>query len=56
MNSEFFKEKKQQLVGEFNRNQQTIQQLTNRQQQIIGQLNLIQDFEKEKKETVEEKK
>jgi len=52
------KEKKQKLVDEFNRNQQIIQQLTQRQQQIIGQLNLIEELEKEEaeKEKSKEKK
>jgi len=42
-----FKTKKEQLVETFNKNQQTILQLSNAQQQIIGQLNLIDEKEKE---------
>jgi hypothetical protein len=34
-------------VAEFNKNQSIIQQLSQRQQQIIGQLNLIEELEKE---------
>ena len=50
-----FKEKKQNLVAEFNRNQQTIQQLSQRQQQILGQLNLIEELEKKEKQGKEKK-
>lgn len=39
--------KKQQLVDEYNKNQAQIQQLTSRQQQIIGQIQLIEETEKE---------
>ena len=51
-----FKTKKQNLVDEFNKNQQIIQQLSQRQQQIIGQLNLIEELEKEETEKSKEKK
>ena len=43
-------EKKKNLVAEFNRNQQTIQQLNNRNQQILGSLQIIENIEKEEKE------
>jgi len=44
-----FEEKKKNLVAEFNRNQQTIQQLNNRNQQILGSLQIIENIEKEEK-------
>ena len=50
------KEKREQLVAEYNRNNQTIQQLQARQHQIVGQLNLLEEIEREPKELKEEKK
>ncbi len=50
------KEKREQLVAEYNRNNQTIQQLQARQHQIVGQLTLLEEMEKEEKEEKEEKK
>ena len=43
------KEKKEKLVEEYNQNTQTLQQLTNRQQQIIGQIQLIEEIEEKDK-------
>jgi hypothetical protein len=54
-----FKQKKEALVAEFNRNQQIIQQLAQRNQQILGALQLIEDIEKTEeaeKEKSKEKK
>ena len=57
-----FKQKKEELVNEFNQNSQTLFQLQKRQNEIIGGLKIIEDIEKtgkeakEKKEKVEEKK
>jgi hypothetical protein len=42
--------RKQKLVEEFNRNQILIQQLSQRNQQILGQIQLIEELEKEDKE------
>jgi hypothetical protein len=43
-----YKEKKEILVTEYNQNQQTINQLAIRNQQILGKLQLIEELEKEK--------
>jgi len=43
------KQKKQQLVDEFNKNQRIIQQLTQRNQRILGALELIQEQEQKNK-------
>lgn len=51
-----YQKRKQELINEFNSNQQTLNQLQQRQLQIIGQLNLIEELEKEEKEKVEKKK
>jgi len=51
-----YKIKKQEFVAEFNRNQQTIQQLAQRNQQILGALNLIAEIEKTEKEEAEKSK
>lgn len=45
-----YKTKKQELVDEFNKNQQLIQQLSNRNQQIAGQIQLLTDIENESKQ------
>ena len=57
-----YKERKKQLVGEFNvsqqniaRFQQQIAQLGNRQVQIQGQLTLIDELEKEKQQVSQTK-
>jgi len=42
-------ERKKKLVEEFNRNQQSIQQLTQRNQQLLGQLQIIEELEQENK-------
>jgi len=41
------KEEKENLISEFNRNQQVLAQLQARQQQILGQINLIERLEQE---------
>lgn len=51
-----FKERKQKLVNEFNQNQQTLFQLSKRQDQIIGALRLIEDIEKTEKEAEKKEK
>jgi mannose/fructose/N-acetylgalactosamine-specific phosphotransferase system component IID len=53
---EDFKKKKEELVEEFNRNQQMINQLSARQQQIIGVLNFIEELEKKEKEVKDKNK
>jgi hypothetical protein len=50
---EDFKKKKEELVAEFNKNQQMINQLSARQQQIIGVLNFIEELEKKEKEKLD---
>ena len=42
-----YKTKKQQLVDEYNKTQQIIQQLIAKNQQILGQISLIEEIEKE---------
>jgi len=42
------KEQKQKLVSEFNQLQQTVQQIEIRKQRILGQLELLEELEKEK--------
>ena len=41
-----FQQKKEELVKEFNRNNQALQQLQARQQQIVGILNFIAEITK----------
>ena len=50
MNKIDLEKKKQQLVNEFNQNQQVLLQLNAKQQQIIGQLELIKELEENKKQ------
>lgn len=50
------KEKKQNLVDEFNKNQDILTNLQNRQQQIIGQVRLVEELEKEQEEKEQEPK
>lgn len=50
-----YKEKKQSLVAEFNKNQQTIQQLANKNQQILGQLQLLEELEKQENASLNSK-
>jgi chaperonin cofactor prefoldin len=42
------KAKQQKLVDEYNQNQQQLRGLSIRQQQIVGQLQLIEELKKEK--------
>jgi len=51
-----FKQKKEEFAKEFNQNQQTIFQLSKRQDRILGALQLIEDIEKAEKEKQEKEK
>jgi hypothetical protein len=44
-----YKEKQKELVAEFEKNQQAIIQLNNRNQQIVGQIQILTELEKEQK-------
>jgi hypothetical protein len=46
--------KKKELVEEFNKNQQLANELMARNQQIIGQIRLLEELEKELKQQQEE--
>jgi ABC-type uncharacterized transport system ATPase subunit len=48
-----YKNKKKELVEEYNKNQQVLVQLTQRQQQIIGQVQLIEEVESKKDEGIQ---
>ena len=49
-----YTKKKKELVEEFNKNQQIANELLARSQQIVGQIHLLEELEKELKQQQEE--